>query len=466
MRGLHDFYTKGANQEPTTDTRLWYIQFLLVMAFGKALLLPAAPGESPPGGGLVSRALELLPDNPGLYQDPILSVEILCCLALYMQSVDHRNSAFTYIGQAFRIALTQGLHCEPSEGFLRETEANRLRYTWWTIYILDRKLSSLMGAPSSIQDSDITVALPRSDPATHKYKAFGLHVALSQLHAKVLNTVYGAERTLEPSFLKKIQEVLRDMARLAPQLTANFEFNFDNHEPVSRIAATLNLSYHQCVVLATRPLLMCLLQDVLARRDQAHRDLAGPIKALLSTSSESASKSLRILSTLQSQHLLETFLSFDLEQTFSSAFLLTLMTAIPGLSDHGSSYLNTAFSILSTIIAHGNMVAQCRKEELEKLQEILHIIETQTKEAAASKTNDQALPSISRDANPPTELPERVAATSSMTNGLASSEEMLSIAGLLDWEPDISSFSNDEVAGSWLWTDAITQDLDFNGDLL
>lgn len=92
------------------------------------------------------------------------------------------------IGQAFRIALTQGLHCEPSEGFLRETEANRLRYTWWTIYILDRKLSSLMGAPSSIQDSDITVALPRSDPATHKYKAFGLHVALSQLHAKVLNS--------------------------------------------------------------------------------------------------------------------------------------------------------------------------------------------------------------------------------------------------------------------------------------
>lgn len=92
------------------------------------------------------------------------------------------------IGQAFRIALTQGLHCEPSEGLLRETGANRLRCIWWTIYILDRKLSSLMGAPSSIQDSDITVALPRSDHATRKYKALGLHVALSQLHAKVLNS--------------------------------------------------------------------------------------------------------------------------------------------------------------------------------------------------------------------------------------------------------------------------------------
>lgn len=287
MTGLHDFYKKDPKQEPTTDICLWYIQFLLIMAFGKALLLPAAPGQGPPGSGFVSRALDLLPDNPGLYQDPILSVEILCCLALYMQSVDHRNSAFTYvrwhfsrcyllalatylqlqIGQAFRIALSQGLHCEPSEGLLRNTEANRLRCIWWTVYILDRKLSSLMGAPSSIQDSDITVALPRSDHATHKYKALGLHVALSQLHAKVLKSksivllslsiesralctdtliaVYGAERSLEPSFLKKIQEVLRDMARLAPQLTAGFEFNFDNHEPVSRISATLNLNYHQ-----------------------------------------------------------------------------------------------------------------------------------------------------------------------------------------------------------------------------
>lgn len=97
MTGLHEFYKKGPRQEPTTHSRLWYIQFLLVMAFGKALLLPAAPGQSPPGSGLVSRALELLPENPGLYQDPILSVEILCCLALYMQSVDHRNSAFTYV---------------------------------------------------------------------------------------------------------------------------------------------------------------------------------------------------------------------------------------------------------------------------------------------------------------------------------------------------------------------------------
>lgn len=142
------------------------------------------------------------------------------------------------------------------------------------------------------------------------------------------------------------------------------------------------------------------------------------------------------------------------------------MTAIPGLADHDSSYLNTAFSILSTIIAHGNVVAQCRKEELEKLREILHLVEIQTKELAPAETHGQLSLHISRDPNAPTEHAERVTATGSGANGLASSEEMLSIAGLLDWEPDLSGFGNDQLAASWLWADAIAEDIDFTGDLL
>lgn len=97
MTGLYDFYKRGLKPEPTADARLWYIQFLLIMAFGKALLVPGNPEQTPPGSGLVTRALELLPDVHGLYQDAVLSVEILCCLALYLQSVDHRNSAYNYV---------------------------------------------------------------------------------------------------------------------------------------------------------------------------------------------------------------------------------------------------------------------------------------------------------------------------------------------------------------------------------
>lgn len=142
------------------------------------------------------------------------------------------------------------------------------------------------------------------------------------------------------------------------------------------------------------------------------------------------------------------------------------MTAIPGLSDNDGSYLNTAFSILSTIIAHGNMVAQYRKEELEKLQEILHLVEIHNEKTAEPKTNHKLSSNNNRDLNLPAERPERIAETGSAANGLASSEEMLSIAGLLDWEPETSTFRNDQLAGSWLWIDAMTEDLGLNGDLV
>ncbi|KAK1541337.1 hypothetical protein CPAR01_07326 [Colletotrichum paranaense] len=475
MTGLYDLYRTGPKLEPTVGSRLWYIQFLIIMAFGKALLVPGNPNQTPPGSDLVTRALELLPDVHGLYQDPVLSVEILCGLALYLQSVDHRNSAYTYIGQAFRIAVSQGLHREPLRDQLNDSEANRLRCVWWTLYILDRKMSSLMGAPNSIQDSDITVQLPRSDPVVHKYKALGIHVVLSQLLAKVLNTVYGVDGKLDPSFLKSVQEVLRDMARLAPQLTAGFEFKFNNSEPASRVSATLNLCYHQCVVLATRPILMCLLQDVLGRRGNLNRGLASPIKALLKTSSDSANKSLRILSTLQSQHLLESFLPFDLEQAFSSAFVLTLMTSMPSLSERDNRYMQTTTDILDTMIARGNVVARCRKEELEKLQEMLCLAQRQLHappsvagdgSSGMQAENQSSLRIDAGDLSLPTEQPtEAGPAIGSTTNGLAS-EQMLSIAGLLDWEPNMAAFDDDQLAGSWLWTEAIAPDFDFSGGLL
>ncbi|KAK1673881.1 fungal-specific transcription factor domain-containing protein [Colletotrichum godetiae] len=476
MTGLYDFYRRGPRLEPTADSRLWYIQFLMIMAFGKALLVPGNPNQTPPGSSLVTRALELLPDVHGLYQEPVLSVEILCSLSLYLQSVDHRNSAYTYIGQAFRIAVSQGLHREPLKSLVNDSEANRLRCVWWTLYILDRKMTSLMGAPNSIQDSDITVQLPRSDPVVHKYKALGIHVVLSQLLAKVLNTVYGMDGKLDPSFLKSVQEVLRDMARLAPQLTAGFEFKFNNSEPASRVSATLNLCYHQCVVLATRPLLMCLVQDVLGRQGNLNRGLASPIKALLKTSSDSANKSLRILSTLQSQHLLESFLPFDLEQAFSSAFVLTLMTSMPGLSERDNKYMQTTTDIFDTMIARGNVVARFRKEELEKLQEILRLAQrqlhappsasgdgsnsVQNEVQTSRRINVGDLPSSNTE-----QLTEAGPATGSTANGLAS-EQMLSIAGLLDWEPNTAAFDDDQLAGGWLWTEAIAPDFDFSGGLL
>jgi proline utilization trans-activator len=107
MMKLATFYDGDPTIEPASELRLWYVQFLLIMAFGKALLVPGNSEQSLPGSGLVSRALELLPDVHGLFQDPISSIEILCCLALYLQSIDHRNSAYTYVSWSYPVRLPE-----------------------------------------------------------------------------------------------------------------------------------------------------------------------------------------------------------------------------------------------------------------------------------------------------------------------------------------------------------------------
>ncbi|KAK4072126.1 transcriptional regulator family: Fungal Specific TF [Trichoderma harzianum] len=185
---LNDFYATGPWVEPPRSSRLWFIQYLLIMALGKALIMPGSSDKRPTGCDYVLGAIELLPDVHGYYTDSILSVEILCCLSLYLQSIDHRNAAYNYIGQALRIALSQGFHRELIGASLTAKELNRHRRAWWTLYILDKRFSSLMGAPNCIQDNEITVLLPEPDHDQGDYQMFGLHVRLTRLLADVLRT--------------------------------------------------------------------------------------------------------------------------------------------------------------------------------------------------------------------------------------------------------------------------------------
>lgn len=81
MESFSRFYEDPRNK--TNYPPLWYIHFLLVLAFGKAFIVRASRDRRPPGIELFAQAMQLLPDITFLYTDPIQSVEILCCAALY-----------------------------------------------------------------------------------------------------------------------------------------------------------------------------------------------------------------------------------------------------------------------------------------------------------------------------------------------------------------------------------------------
>ncbi|ETS84551.1 hypothetical protein PFICI_02576 [Pestalotiopsis fici W106-1] len=464
MPKLYDFYSNGGpSREPLLEDRLWYVQYLTITGIGHALLFEFIE-EKPAGFVLIARALELLPDILRLYQDPLLSIEILCGLALYLQCMDHRNSAYAHIGLALRLALSKGLHREMASVDMNHAETRRRQAIWWTVYILDRKFSSLMGAPTSIHDEDVTVPLP-GPVNSHAVKGLSVHVAVSRLLAQVVNSIYGVDGKVGPSFLRNMQGVLRSMAALVPELERAFEIKLDSSRPISRVAATLNLYYHQCIVLATRPLLMCLLRNFLEQRNSekvSRKEVTEPIKALLKASRDSATKSLAILAVLQSQQLLDVFVPFDLESTFSCAFVLSLMSTLPSIPAQDIFYVDKSFAILNYMIQRGNRVAEYRKGELENLFGFLEALRNSTDQVNHAESSDNTAESMqtpgisiarTNDAlmHPPESNMGALESTLGPLNGL-SPDTMLLIAGLLDWEPTDDLFQY-PLSTEWLWAE-------------
>lgn len=82
-----------------TSCRLWYAQYLLLLAFGKAFLSSRSTNDgTPPGHQYAARAMPLMPELAGIALDPVLSAQALTLAAVYFQSIDMRVAAYQHVG--------------------------------------------------------------------------------------------------------------------------------------------------------------------------------------------------------------------------------------------------------------------------------------------------------------------------------------------------------------------------------
>ncbi|KAJ5263252.1 hypothetical protein N7478_010857 [Penicillium angulare] len=370
MAGLHDFYSQP---KPTPTTGLWYIHFLLMLSFGKGFVQHKMQGNKPPGSEFFVKALQLLPDLSLLHQEPIESTEILCCVALYLQALDYRSSAHNYIGSAMRMAMAEGMHTQMPVEYLGEHLVQRCRKIWWTVYILDREMTSLMGLPQSLSDEHINTLLPSFTGSLQRTAGINMHIKLSRIIAEISGTVYAIDGRLNRNFLIRTKSALASIAKLADELHTAFPLHLDQSSSgVSRISAYLNLLYHQCIVTATRPLLFCFLKIRLESPEHCLEALTTSknVRNLIQMCLDSAQQMIYILHCLQSEDLLETFLPFDLDSVFVSATVLLMAPAID-LRWSYPVWLEKAYAIFEEIIENGNLIAKYRRSELQLLDELL-----------------------------------------------------------------------------------------------
>ncbi|KAM5350010.1 hypothetical protein ACJ41O_006515 [Fusarium nematophilum] len=88
VRALYQNPTKEADR-----SRIWYAQFLLVLAFGEAITNKERVTPVP-GTQYACRALSMVPHFFHVNKDSMVAVETLCLAGLYLQSLDLRPEAF------------------------------------------------------------------------------------------------------------------------------------------------------------------------------------------------------------------------------------------------------------------------------------------------------------------------------------------------------------------------------------
>ena len=98
FRNFHDEYG-GRESVPV----LWYVHYLVLLAFGKSFVVRKCQGRRPAGADYFVQAMKLLPDIIFLYTDPLHSIELLCSIALYLQCLDLRSAAYVRVSQFWSI---------------------------------------------------------------------------------------------------------------------------------------------------------------------------------------------------------------------------------------------------------------------------------------------------------------------------------------------------------------------------
>ncbi|KAL2830427.1 fungal-specific transcription factor domain-containing protein [Aspergillus pseudoustus] len=369
LRRLHLFYN-DLKRSPSPETGLWLIQMLVIFALGTSILTRESGPRGPTGSKFFARAIEALPDCHQLSQDPVLSIEILGLIALFMQAMDMRFAAHQYIGLAVRICVANGLERRwDSRRNTREEFEHRSKL-WWSIYVIDRKLSSLIGVVPAISDDDISLSKPDIDAVGgDEDRSTAFHVEIMSQLGHVLNVVYGhgLQRALGCRFVTAIQSVLLKQAETATGLNSCMK---TDPQGISRTAATLYLLHHQITILAIRPITYFLLEKKLSD-ERSTLQLSDAVIGLLRVCTESARKILTIIESLRRRKLLDMFLPHDIDFMFAAAFILIVVDIIvPPLSESEPWDLNAVLSLLEDCIVRGIIIAGPYKKDLLEIKHL------------------------------------------------------------------------------------------------
>ncbi|KAF7595024.1 hypothetical protein BBP40_007625 [Aspergillus hancockii] len=359
----------------------WFTEYLLVMAMAK-LMDVKNPLCQPPGASLFAEAMRRLPPLHRLGEEGVIAVEILTLITTYLQWCDRKHDAYLYIGLALRLAIALGCDKPAHEQRgLPSENAHRIRL-WWTVYMLDRRLSSGLGLAAGADERQLRAELPQQVVGFQSPVALVINVRIARATDEIMSSLYGNASITQIELVYKIQKILQDLYEIGRSLPPALVLDFSRPlQTVTRTGASLYLMLFQAIILCIRPVLLQRVRRKVQRQNSQQPLQSAPaaLRRLCDTCNEAATKSLAILYTLKRQQTIPRYGFFDLDATFSTAFVLVMIGFLDQTQDQPPAALDQAFAVLGFLSRAGNLAAERRLQDIS--HSCLHVFPNYTLEA-------------------------------------------------------------------------------------
>ncbi|CAG8056975.1 unnamed protein product [Penicillium salamii] len=316
--------------------------------------------------------IPILPERPSLTH-----IESLLILSLYSFFLNRRHSAFLLVGSAMRLGLTLGLNHDIPEGKCPSPvdRQHRIRL-WWAIYVFDRMYGSKAGWPIQIADEDIFVQMPSKvvedvhDDHNSDTEFLVASIELAKITGQVIDQIY-SRKSHADSFLQREQKLLIALKEWCFALPPPIRLHRDG--PAPKNVVSLHLQFNQCIMLASRPVLLHAL--IQAKSSNPEDDLHATIRQTLKTLSEACIHSARNTHSLIMEEWingsLPIFGYFYAHYLFSSALVMVVSSQVYSENANDFALFEAAFEILRAMSDHGNLAAAEFYDNLECVRQCL-----------------------------------------------------------------------------------------------
>lgn len=342
------------------DACLTYAKLLVILAFGKMYSVNQwIDYDGPPGFDYFTHVLQLLPDLHE--QGSVLFVETLALVGFFMQNLNRRDAASLYIGSALRMAITLGLHQEPTVAGIEEEAKEHRRRVWWSVYSLDRIHSVKSGNPITIHDEDIGVELPSrlpSEPGFCPAVVLRHYTKLSQINGQIMTSIYRRKPKSGTSLMAAVQSIVLALSRWQQELPDELRF-----EPVklssSRESVSTLLYYSQCIHMTARPLLFHVVQARLKggledKETNWRIGLTRTTVKVIDMCISAAKDTINMMTIAAQKNLVATYGYMDSDYAFSAAIVLVMICVAFPMDEQNNESMNAALNLLRGIAHRGN----------------------------------------------------------------------------------------------------------------